>query len=315
MIKYLYLNPLHLLKSFLFLFFTLVVSFCFAQIRFSTSVNKKSIHQGELLQVQFNIENASNVESVIPPKFNDFTIKSGPNHQNSMSIVNGSVKQSLSVGFVLQPLSTGNLNIGSATAKAEGKLYYTTPITIQVTKSKPEKIDDNPNSIKNPDILKFLQQTRNIITDNRATMSCIKLSFNVPNKWKEIPSPRLNIAYVFFNNIFNTQLQIGVSPPSDDTDINEQVINKLKKMYPGLATYRKIKVAGKNSLEMIHSFTKKTGVNTIHLNTLTLVFFHKTQLIVFLFDNGKLNKAETTNNNNDLRIVYRNLIKSIKIIN
>ncbi|HUS02538.1 MAG TPA: BatD family protein [Chitinophagaceae bacterium] len=120
-------------KYSLTLFCAFLFSFSFAQVKFSASANDKTIGKSEYLQVQFTIENAANVESITPPSFKNFAVVSGPNHQSSMSVVNGNIKQSLSIGFVLQPLSAGNFTIGAATAKADGKQYHSNPLAIQVT--------------------------------------------------------------------------------------------------------------------------------------------------------------------------------------
>src|SRR5687768_5098885 len=123
-------------KYFLTIFCAFLVSFSFGQVKFSASTNDRTIGKNEYLQVQFTVENAANVESITPPGFKNFAVVSGPNHQSSMSVVNGNIKQSLSIGFILQPLATGNFTIGAATAKADGKEYRSSPVRIQVTNSK-----------------------------------------------------------------------------------------------------------------------------------------------------------------------------------
>ncbi len=106
------------------LFFSVVFSFSFAQVKFSASVDNRTIGKNGYLQVQFNVENAANVETIIPPSFKNFSVISGPNQQSSISNINGNVKQTISIGFVLQPLAPGTYTIGSAIAKADGKEYH-----------------------------------------------------------------------------------------------------------------------------------------------------------------------------------------------
>ena len=122
-------------KYFLTLIFIFIFSVSFAQVKFSASSNDKTIGKNDYLQVQFTVENAANVENITPPSFKNFNVVSGPNQQSSMSNVNGNIKQSLSLGFVLQPTSTGNFTIGPATLKADGKEYHSNPLSIQVTNS------------------------------------------------------------------------------------------------------------------------------------------------------------------------------------
>jgi hypothetical protein len=107
----------------------------FAQVKFSASTNDKTIGRNDYLQVEFTVENANNVESISPPSFKNFAVVSGPNHQSSMSNINGNIRQSLSIGYVLKPLSTGNFTIGAATAKADGREFRSSPLSIQVTNS------------------------------------------------------------------------------------------------------------------------------------------------------------------------------------
>lgn len=125
-----------LLKSAKFLItavFILLFYDGFAQVKFSAAVNNKTIGKNEFLQIQFTVENAADVETITPPSFKNFAVVSGPNHQSSMTNYNGRIKQSLSIGFVLQPLTTGNFTIGSAIAKAEGKEYHSSPVKVSVT--------------------------------------------------------------------------------------------------------------------------------------------------------------------------------------
>ena len=122
-------------KYILAFIFAISFTVSFAQVKFSASSNEKAIGKNDYLQVQFTVENAANVESIMPPSFKNFTVVSGPNQQSSMSNVNGSIKQSLSLGFVLQPLSAGNFTIGAATLKADGKEYHSNPLSVKVTNS------------------------------------------------------------------------------------------------------------------------------------------------------------------------------------
>jgi len=137
-------------KCFLTLFFTLLFSFSFAQVKFSASGSGKIIGKNDYLEVQFTVENAANVESISPPPFKNFAVVSGPNQQSSMSSINGNMKQSLSIGFVLKPVSAGNFTIGSATAKADGKEYHSNPLNIQVTNSASSKRGTGGNSVLAP---------------------------------------------------------------------------------------------------------------------------------------------------------------------
>jgi hypothetical protein len=137
-------------KYILTIIFIFLFSLSFAQVKFSASSNDKTIGKNDYLQVQFTVENAANVENITPPSFKNFNVVSGPNQQSSMSNVNGNIKQSLSLGFVLQPTSTGNFTIGSATLKADGKEYHSNPLSIQVTNSSSSNKTGSGSNSLNP---------------------------------------------------------------------------------------------------------------------------------------------------------------------
>jgi hypothetical protein len=112
-----------------------ITSFVNAQIKFSAICPERKIGKNDYLQVQFSLENATNVETIIPPSFKNFIIVSGPNQQSGMSNINGSIKQYIAVEFILKPRSAGNFTILPATAKADGKEFRSAPVSIEVTNS------------------------------------------------------------------------------------------------------------------------------------------------------------------------------------
>lgn len=103
-----------------------------AQVRFSAICPEKKIGNEDLLQIQFKIENANYVESIIPPAFKNFKVVAGPNQQSGMTSINGKIDQYISISFFLKPLSTGKFTISPAVAIADGKKFSTKPIHIEV---------------------------------------------------------------------------------------------------------------------------------------------------------------------------------------
>jgi hypothetical protein len=139
--------------SFVFLAAIFFVQTSFAQVKFSVVCPDRKIGKNDLLQIQFKVEGASNVDNITPPSFNNFTIASGPNQQRSVTNINGKISQSVSIGFSLQPVSTGKFKIGSATAVADGNNYKTNPITIEVvTGSVVQQNNSNQNSSPLPNL-------------------------------------------------------------------------------------------------------------------------------------------------------------------
>ncbi len=119
-----------LLLLYLIIQFDLVA---FAQVKFSAVCPQKKISKNEYLQVQFIVENATNVQQVIPPSFKNFSIISGPNHQSGMSTINGNVKQYIAIEFILKPRRQGNFTIAPATAKADGKTLRSNGLSVEVS--------------------------------------------------------------------------------------------------------------------------------------------------------------------------------------
>jgi hypothetical protein len=105
----------------------------FAQATFSVVCPNKTIGKNDVLEIQFKMENANNVESIVPPDFKNFNIISGPNQESSSSNINGKISQYVSIGFSLQPKKPGKFTIGPAKAVADGKEYESAPVTVQVT--------------------------------------------------------------------------------------------------------------------------------------------------------------------------------------
>lgn len=138
------------------LFFSLCVIFIStaqnvsAQVSFSVVCSQKEIGKSDVLQISFKVENASNVESIIPPDFKNFVIVGGPNQQSGMTSINGKIDQYVSVGFNLKPKSTGTFVIGSAKATADGKTYSTQPVTITVTNQSSASPNNNQQNQLSP---------------------------------------------------------------------------------------------------------------------------------------------------------------------
>ncbi len=120
---------------------------CYAQVKFSAICPQKKIGKNETLQVQFKIENASHVETIIPPDFKNFNVVSGPNQESGMTSINGKTNQYIAISFYLQPKSIGKFTIGSATARADGKEFSSAPINIEVINASTSPTNNSANSL------------------------------------------------------------------------------------------------------------------------------------------------------------------------
>ena len=120
----------------------------FAQVKFSATCPEKKIGKNDLLKIQFKIENAIHVETIIPPTFKNFTVVNGPVQESGMTSINGKINQYVAISFYLQPTSTGKFSIGAATALADGKKFLSAPVNIEVTNtSAPSSNNNSANSL------------------------------------------------------------------------------------------------------------------------------------------------------------------------
>ncbi|MBM2815787.1 MAG: hypothetical protein HW421_2549 [Ignavibacteria bacterium] len=99
---------------------------------FTASVNQSSIAPGENIQLTFSINvEAKNFKA---PDFKGFSVLSGPNQSQNISIVNGQMSRTLSFVFVLQAGNPGKYTIGAASITVGSSVLHTNPITINVEK-------------------------------------------------------------------------------------------------------------------------------------------------------------------------------------
>ena len=133
MITYLRNGSANILVSFVVLVALATNHHASAQANFSAVCPQNKIGKNDYLQVQFKLENASNVESITPPSFNNFSVVSGPNQESGMTSINGKVDQYVSISYVLKPVAPGHYTIGPATANADGKQFQSQALQIDVT--------------------------------------------------------------------------------------------------------------------------------------------------------------------------------------
>lgn len=109
------------------------------EVVFSAQAGASKIGIEDQVQVQYTLQNVTNIQSINPPAeiTEQFHVVGGPysSQSSQTSFVNGEVKQSTSItiAYILQPKRKGSLTIPSATAKdAEGHTYKSNPLDIQV---------------------------------------------------------------------------------------------------------------------------------------------------------------------------------------
>jgi hypothetical protein len=118
---------------------TLALIFCFTvtvvagQVKLSAIPSKTVIEQNEVLQLEFILEGATEVEKFIPPAFRNFEQLDGLAQSQGWKWVNGTLSEYVSYTVLLKPKIKGKLPIASAIIKSGGKTYSSNTVTIQVT--------------------------------------------------------------------------------------------------------------------------------------------------------------------------------------
>ena len=109
----------------LYFFFTFLLISCqynlLAQAAFTATISPGAIGKNETAELRLMVENARQVDQIIPPSLKNFNIISGPNQESGMESVNGVTRQYIGLTFLLQPKAKGKFVIESTTAKADGK--------------------------------------------------------------------------------------------------------------------------------------------------------------------------------------------------
>jgi hypothetical protein len=125
--------PTFVQKIILF-FLTAICHVAMAQVKFSTTVSAPQIAKNEFLQIRLTVENAKEVvQQITPPDFKNFTVVSGPNQESGMTVINGDVKQYISLNYILKPKVPGNFTIAAATAKVDGKTLKSNTVSVRVS--------------------------------------------------------------------------------------------------------------------------------------------------------------------------------------
>jgi hypothetical protein len=118
---------------FFFAFYCCQQNIC-AQVKAVASANKNFFLQDDLVTLQFNVENADNVQQFIPPSFKGCKIIQGPLHVSGSSSVNGVESRYLSFVYILQPQAPGKYAFSGASAKVEGKRFAFNTLHVEVKK-------------------------------------------------------------------------------------------------------------------------------------------------------------------------------------
>lgn len=131
------------MKSFLLIAIAtlLIQPFVFTPIAFSQGVNvtasvsDNTVGTEESLSYRIEIQgaSASDVQRPAPPEAEGLALlQTIPSTQNSVSIINGKMSQSIAYEWTFRPIGEGRAQIGAIDVTVKGKAYKTKPVTITV---------------------------------------------------------------------------------------------------------------------------------------------------------------------------------------
>jgi len=100
--------------------------------KLTAQASKTRVAVGESFQISFSLNcSGSNFKA---PALNEFDVYSGPNQSTSMSYVNGSMSQSITLSYIIAAKKEGKINIGAASVNVNGATIQSNPFTIEVVK-------------------------------------------------------------------------------------------------------------------------------------------------------------------------------------
>lgn len=120
------------LKTTALAFLLCLPAILFAQVKFYATINANRASMGTTLQVNFVVENAGG-RSFTPPAFKDFDVVGGPSTSQSFQYINGSMSQSRSWSYYIQPKREGLLTVEAAKIEVDGSMMATNELKIQVS--------------------------------------------------------------------------------------------------------------------------------------------------------------------------------------
>ncbi|HUX85096.1 MAG TPA: BatD family protein [Chitinophagaceae bacterium] len=105
-----------------------------AQFRFTTQVSSTKVDVGDPFQVNFVLENATQLSGFQPPAFTGFDVLQS-SQGSSISDDNGQVSETITYSYLLRGKSLGSFTIDGATARESGNKVESNPVTIDVEKA------------------------------------------------------------------------------------------------------------------------------------------------------------------------------------
>ncbi len=154
----------------------------FAQ-SFVATVNKNQVGLNEQFQLSYTLNaNGSNFKA---PPLSEFNVLSGPNQSTSMQFINGSMSQSVTLSYILQPKKEGSFKIEPATVESGGKMVLSNTVTVTVVKGSSQGSQgngqnaDEKTNISSKNIFIRVSVDKSNVYQGEAIVATYKLYTNV----------------------------------------------------------------------------------------------------------------------------------------
>lgn len=127
-----------------------------ARAQFTATTSKNPVSAGETFEVKFTINGDG--KNFRAPSFKGFSVLSGPNTSQSVSIVNGNMSRSVTYSYYLRADKPGSFSIGSAAIQSDGKTLKTKPLQIKVVKGQTSGSSGSDGSSQSDQASKIMRE-------------------------------------------------------------------------------------------------------------------------------------------------------------
>ncbi len=120
------------MRFFILCLFSMTSVWVHAQAKFIARANASQLFEGDLVTVEFTIENVRNPQEFQPPNFKNCDLISGPNKSMRSTYVNGKSSSSITYTYSLLPKQLGKYTFTPATVLIGGKKFESNRIQFEV---------------------------------------------------------------------------------------------------------------------------------------------------------------------------------------
>ena len=114
-------------------------------ISLTATIDRNSLTLNDRLQLTLTIHGTQDTSPPSFPSIDGFTLLFGPKISAQTSIINGVVSISKGYTYVLQPAAKGKFTIGPSTVEYKGKVYSSSPVTVEVVGAVPSSGSQAPD--------------------------------------------------------------------------------------------------------------------------------------------------------------------------